>query len=441
MDESMEIEPSAFITKLLETEDHVTAGELHEWAKEPDTLLSDINIIIKSYRENVHRAVSHKNAYSHNKAILENTKLYNTKLEDNIKRYTAIVDRLITAPATPAIPAVPAVPNPSPKNSEPSPAHSRPGSPTSHAPFGGTRVAKLPDPTLFTGDRTVFDNWLVQIKNKLRGNTNSYPSEDLKIIYVSSRLTGNTLALTNPRIDEDSPNRYRQLSEFYSHLKELYSDPNKIQNARRDFGKLQMHSGQVFQEFYTLFLRLSTEGSISLQDIKYKLNEKLPPKLQESVHTYYNDPSVNATRFAQYYTTNDQQIKAIYEKTKEYKKTGAVPVKFTSGTIPPYTLREYASKEEPKEPISTALVKYVPPYKRKQRPIKTEDLSTVKYYNCNEFGYYIRYCPVLHSKETKVALSRIEPGLVPIPLEYTVLAEHLEDSSSDSGMEPENEYP
>jgi hypothetical protein len=209
MDESIEIEPSAFITKLLETEDHITAGELYKWAKEPDTLLSDINIIIKSYRENVHRAVLYKNAYSHNKAILENTKLYNTKLEDDIKYYTAIVDRLITAPAAPAIPAVPAVPNPSLKNSESFPAHSRPGSPISYAPFGDTRVTKLPDPTLFTGDCTVFDDWLVQIKNKLRGNTDSYPSEDLKIIYVSSRLTGNALALTNPRMDEDSPNRYR----------------------------------------------------------------------------------------------------------------------------------------------------------------------------------------------------------------------------------------
>ena len=158
MDESMEIEPSAFIIKLLETEDHITAGELYEWAKEPDTLLSDINIIIKSYRENVYRAVSYKNAYSYNKAILENTKLYNTKLEDNIKYYMAIVDRLIIAPATLAISIVPAVPNPSLKNSEPSPAHFCLGSPVSYTPFGGTRVTKLPDPTLFTRDYIIFNN-------------------------------------------------------------------------------------------------------------------------------------------------------------------------------------------------------------------------------------------------------------------------------------------
>jgi hypothetical protein len=92
MDKSIEIEPSAFISKLLDTNDRITAGELHEWAKEPNTLLSDINIIIKSYRENIQRALSHKNTYSHNKAILENTKLYNTKLENNIKYYMAIVN-------------------------------------------------------------------------------------------------------------------------------------------------------------------------------------------------------------------------------------------------------------------------------------------------------------------------------------------------------------
>jgi hypothetical protein len=60
---------------------------------------------------------------------------------------------------------------------------------------------------------------------------------------------------------------------------------------------------------------------------------------------------------------------------------------------------------------------------------------TVKYYNCNEFGYYTRYYPYPYSKETKVALSRIEPGLVPIPVE------ELYGSGSESGEDPENEYP
>jgi hypothetical protein len=126
-------------------------------------LLSDINIIIKSYRENVQRALLYKNAYSYNKAILENTKLYNTKLEDNIKYYISIVNWFIISLVT----SIPAAPNPSLKDSELSFTYFRLESPISYASFRGTRVTKLPDPTLFAEDYIVFNNWLVQIKNKL----------------------------------------------------------------------------------------------------------------------------------------------------------------------------------------------------------------------------------------------------------------------------------
>jgi hypothetical protein len=48
-------------------------------------------------------------SYKDTKGLLENTKLYNTKLEEDIKCYIAIVDQLIAAPATPT----PLVPTPS----------------------------------------------------------------------------------------------------------------------------------------------------------------------------------------------------------------------------------------------------------------------------------------------------------------------------------------
>jgi hypothetical protein len=163
VDKSIEIEPSAFISKLLDTNNYITTRELYKWAKKPNILLSDINIIIKSYQENVQKAFSYKNTYSHNKAILENTKLYNTKLEDNIKYYIAIVNRFIISLAI----SIPATLNLSLKDSELSPAYSCPGFPISHAFFRDTRVTKLPDLTLFTRNHIVFNNWLVQIKNKL----------------------------------------------------------------------------------------------------------------------------------------------------------------------------------------------------------------------------------------------------------------------------------
>ncbi|KAH0563437.1 hypothetical protein GP486_001998 [Trichoglossum hirsutum] len=49
-------------------------------------------------------------------------------------------------------------------------------------------TTKLPDPPLFDGstkDRVMYNNWLIQVKNKLCGNADAYPTEDLKIIYVA----------------------------------------------------------------------------------------------------------------------------------------------------------------------------------------------------------------------------------------------------------------
>ena len=132
-----------------------------------------------------------------------------------------------------------------------------------------------------------------------------YLTKDLKIIYVSSRLTSDALTLINPRINQESPYQYRQLSEIYDYLNELYSDPNKLQNARCDFGKLLLRSSYVFQEFYACFLRLSTEGNITKQ-LKQELNEKLLAKLQELVYIYYNNPSINIICFTQFYTINNQ---------------------------------------------------------------------------------------------------------------------------------------
>ena len=65
---------------------------------------------------------------------------------------------------------------------------------------------------------------------------------------------------------------------------------------------------------------------------------------------------------------------------------------------------------------------------------------TIRYYNYNKFGYYIRYYLVLYNKEIKIALSRIKPDLVSILLEYIILIKYLENSSSNSSIEPEKKY-
>jgi hypothetical protein len=59
----------------------------------------------------------------------------------------------------------------------------------------------LPDPPLFdssTKDGVTYDNWLIQVENKLRSNADAYPTEDFKIIYVADQVSGDALALILP---------------------------------------------------------------------------------------------------------------------------------------------------------------------------------------------------------------------------------------------------
>ena len=49
-------------------------------------------MIITSYWDTFKKGILYKTSYKNTKGLLENTKLHNTKLEEDIKRYIAIID-------------------------------------------------------------------------------------------------------------------------------------------------------------------------------------------------------------------------------------------------------------------------------------------------------------------------------------------------------------
>lgn len=283
---------------------------------------------------------------------------------------------------------------------------SDPGTPTPRLGTGTLRTTKLPDPPLFNGsgkDGTTYDNWLIQLKNKLRGNTDSYPTEELRIIYAAGRLSGNALALVSPRLDAANHHAYVTVKELFEHLDELYGDPNKAKNARHMFKDLVMKKGQTFQEFYAAFLRYVADGNIAPADLKDDLNDKLTWKLQEAVATYYNDPAISLAQFARHCTTNDQQIQSRLEKRDRAIKK---PDEIRKGTAGQASLSP-TNKSQELEKMTT----------RKPPAVKAE----LKCYNCFEPGHISRDCPKPKTERTKQVLAaklaaltaRVEPDFQP----------------------------
>jgi hypothetical protein len=124
-------------------------------------------------------------------------------------------------------------------------------------------------------NRVIYDNWLIQLKNKLRGNLDTYLIEELRIIYAVGCMSSNTLTLILPQLGADNHHAYTTVAELYEHLNELYSDPNKERNARHTFKELAIKKGQTFQEFYTTFLHCIADGNIDPRDLKDDLYDKL----------------------------------------------------------------------------------------------------------------------------------------------------------------------
>ena len=92
MDKSIKEGHSPFIRKVLDIDYLITSHNLNSQFKDPINLLKDINLIIKSYRDTTMKLAKYKKRYRDTKGVFENTKLQNTKLEADIKRYTILLN-------------------------------------------------------------------------------------------------------------------------------------------------------------------------------------------------------------------------------------------------------------------------------------------------------------------------------------------------------------
>ncbi|KGY14482.1 hypothetical protein PABG_12657 [Paracoccidioides brasiliensis Pb03] len=128
-----------------------------------------------------------------------------------------------------------------------------------------------------------FEHWLSQMKNKLWENADHYPTKHMRIVYIENQTDGDAAHHIAPCMEEDHPKQYQTAEEMFEHLKSIYEDANKLQNAKGDYHKLIMCNGDNYHEFVTKFLHLAGEAKIARGDYKTDFNDKLFFDLQKMV--------------------------------------------------------------------------------------------------------------------------------------------------------------
>ncbi|MGH7239444.1 MAG: hypothetical protein ACREHG_05175, partial [Candidatus Saccharimonadales bacterium] len=160
-----------------------------------------------------------------------------------------------------------------------------------------TRTAKFEHPDkLDDGVSPEFEHWLSRMEKKLEVNADQYSTEASRIGYIESRTTGKAARHLGPRLRKGHPEQYQTAEEVFTHLKEIYEDPNKLENAKKEFRALIMKNGMNYHDFLTSFLHLAGEAQISKTDIRSEFRSKLSFELQKMVALAY----ANTTTFQEF---------------------------------------------------------------------------------------------------------------------------------------------
>jgi hypothetical protein len=144
--------------------------------------------------------------------------------------------------------------------------------------------AKLADPPLLDDGREVqYEAWETQMKLKMAANADHFPTPSMRIAYVSSRCTGEAYKHLAARLRTGASMPYHDDCDVFEHLREVFGDPNRLENAQTEYHELRMKANEKYQTFVSRFLYLADEAEIPKINRKRDLWRKLPKSLQTQV--------------------------------------------------------------------------------------------------------------------------------------------------------------
>ena len=157
-----------------------------------------------------------------------------------------------------------------------------------------SKSTKLPDSPLFEGPGQNVNNWLSRMRNKLKANKDHFPTEEMKIAYVESRVSETAAKHIASRMRDTATNSFLEAEEVLSIINKVYDDPNRRHTAQRQFLKLYQNK-IFFHEFWMKFQRLSAKLGYNNETLLDDLQHKISSDLQRVT---INERTMNLDEFA-----------------------------------------------------------------------------------------------------------------------------------------------
>ncbi|KAH0614656.1 uncharacterized protein H6S33_000292 [Morchella sextelata] len=152
-------------------------------------------------------------------------------------------------------------------------------------PVTGTtyRSEKLPDPDVFRGDRDRERLHLFkqQMKIKLLGNIDRYPTLQSKLSYAFSRLEGAAANQFLQYMGEEGI-ALPSMTRFYEILDTAFGDPDRMRTARRNLRNIRQRT-RTFADYFAEFQRYAAESGMDEVSRIEALMEGINGELDESM--------------------------------------------------------------------------------------------------------------------------------------------------------------
>ena len=176
-------------------------------------------------------------------------------------------------------------------------------------------------------DTVKFHVWYRQMQNKMEANADHFPDDRAKCMYVQSRLAGNAADALEPYLREDHPDGLTTYDSLMQHLWDEYNDPNRAEDARREFLKLTYKPGDNFHKFKNDFVRLAGEIRKPKSEWKYEFKEKLSASLQIGANYAYMNPAVEFNEYVRHCSEMARNLDNARQakESRNKEKAGAVP--------------------------------------------------------------------------------------------------------------------
>lgn len=182
-----------------------------------------------------------------------------------------------------------------------------------------SRSATVAGPPLLTdGIDPTFDNWKLQLHDKLEVNADHFPTARAKMAYVFGRTGGDAQTHLHPRYAQGSADPFLSHEEMIDHLSSIYEDPFKVQNARLDYRSLTMKTTETFSASQTRFLHLAGQAQIPHEDLLPDLFDKLTLELQRAVLPVFTTVQT-LKELMDHCLAIDQGLRRIKARAKRYK--------------------------------------------------------------------------------------------------------------------------